>query len=312
MAATIAVVAGVVAIAVLALFRGMYHLLFSDMDLQTDVRLFQVVTQVQAKGERKPPRAWERWIGGFAFARSLNTQLERANVNLSVGEWVMLWTIVTLGAAVAGYAVSGVFLGGLLLGVMGFVGPRLWLNVRAERRRKAFQDQLVEVLRLLVSSLQAGHGLLQALQVVAEEMPSPSREEFGRVVKEVALGYSMREALEHLVARMHSDDLDLVVTAINIHSEVGGTLSDVLLSISNTITERVRLKGEVHAMTAQQRLSGLIISGMPFVLGTILTIINPDYMMNLFAPGWRWLPAVAVVMIVMGQIFMQRALRIEP
>ena len=93
--------------------------------------------------------------------------------------------------------------------------------------------------------------------------------------------------------------------------EVGGSLSEILANVSNTIEERVRLKGEINSLTAQQRMSAYLISGMPFILAIILTILNPSYMLGLFTPQWIWLPAIGVVMIVMGNLVMRRMMRIE-
>ncbi len=296
-------------IAVLAIFRGMYIILTSELTVQMDSRLLPpgLVVPQQKKAEKKFDELLER----FSLTRSLDSQLEKANIKLSVREWVLIWMGIIAFGALLGYVLSHSWLGALMMGIAGFVGPRFWLMRRIEQRLRAFNDQLTEVLRMLVSSLQAGHGLLQALQLVAKELPPPASEEFDRVVREVALGYSMNEALERLAERMASDDLEMMVTAINIQSEVGGKLSDILENISETITERVRLKGEIRVMTAQQRMSGYVISGMPFILALIISVLNPDYIMELFQPGWRWLPIMAGVMMVVGQIVMQRMLQID-
>jgi tight adherence protein B len=143
-------------------------------------------------------------------------------------------------------------------------------------------------------------------------MPVPIGPEFGRVVKETALGYSIGDALDHLVARVENEDMDMIVTAIHVQTEVGGSLADVLESITATIRERIQLKGEVRAMTAQQRITGTVLTGLPFVVGTMLMLMNPAYMMPLFQPGWILvLPASAVVMVLIGNMLMRSMTKIE-
>ncbi len=298
-------------LAVIAIFRGVYILLMSDLTLQTDMRLLPKSSFVALKRSEKRKKQTEAMLQRFSITRVLDEQLEQANVRLSVLEWVMVWGATILVSALLGYAISRSWLGMTSMAVAGFVLPRFWLKRRIGKRRQTFNDQLIDVLRMMTSSLQAGHGMLQALQLVAQEMPPPASEEFDRVVREVALGYSMSDALIRLARRMESDDLDMIVTAINIQSEVGGALSEILKSISETIEERIRLKGEVQTLTAQQRMSGYVISGMPFILGLIISVLNPGYLMELFRPEWRWLPGVAILMMIMGQIAMRKVLDIE-
>ncbi|OUC05147.1 hypothetical protein RY27_29020, partial [Litorilinea aerophila] len=148
--------------------------------------------------------------------------------------------------------------------------------------------------------------------VIEDEMPEPMSTEFGRVIRETVLGYSLGEALDHLVERIDNDDLALIVTTIHIQNEVGGNLADVLETISKTIRDRIQLKGEIRAMTAQQRATGSILSGLPFAVGVLLMLINPEYMLGIFQPGWPLLiPAGAVVMIILGNIIMRMVTRID-
>ncbi len=299
-----------VILAVLSIFRGLYYVITSEIAVQIDPRLLPPAL-IPSRPKRKKLSLVERVIQKFALAKALDAELERANIRMSVREWVLIWVSMIIMLALLGWLISGSVLGMIMLGATGIIAPRFWINRRIEQRRQKFNDQLIDVLRMLVSSLQAGHGILQAIQTVAQELPPPAGEEFDRVVREVSLGYSMDEALRRLSERMRSDDLDLIVTAINIQSEVGGKLSDILQNISDTITERVRLKGEIAVMTSQQRMSGYVISGMPFILAVIISVINPGYLMELFRPGWRWLPALAVGMMILGQIVMQKMMRVE-
>ncbi len=302
-------------LAVLALFRGLYLLLMSDAALQVDMRLLpkSSIAALRQRESRLQPKK-KRWVAlveRLSITRSLDVQLEKANVRFTAVEWLSLWISIIAVSALLGYMISGSVLGLAAMAGTGGVLPRVWLSRRIEKRYQAFNEQLTDVMRLITNSLQAGHGMLQAINLVAKEMPPPASEEFERVVREVALGYSMNESLQRLAKRMRSDDLDMIVTAINIQAEVGGSLSEILRNISRTIEERVRLRGEVNALTAQQRMSGYLISGMPFILAVIISVLNPGYLTPLFLPEWRWLPVLGVVMMVIGQIAMRRAMEID-
>ncbi len=295
--------------AVFALIWGIYLLLRKEMTQ------LQIPLEPSAP-ERDQPRhviapGWARWVEHLAITHRIDRQLEYARISMRASEWLLLWMGITAGSFLLGWLISRTLLGAVGLAFMGFLAPKWWLSRRIHKRRQMFQDQLTDVLRLITNALQAGHGLLQALHIVAEEMPPPAGEEFGRVVAEVGLGYSLVEALHHLAERIENDDLDMVVTAVEVQSEVGGSLAEILETVSRTIEDRIRLKGEIRTLTAQQRMSGYVISGMPFVLAVILTLLNPQYMMKLFTPGWRWLPALGVAMIVLGNVFIQRMMRID-
>jgi tight adherence protein B len=132
------------------------------------------------------------------------------------------------------------------------------------------------------------------------------------VVREVGLGFSLKDALAHLVRRVDSDDLELMITAINIQHEVGGNLAQILETISDTIRERVRLKGEIQVMTASQRLTSYMLVGLPIIVGVIMTLLNPNYMMGMFQPGWPLLiPISAGVMMVFGFLLTRKMMDVE-
>jgi tight adherence protein B len=148
--------------------------------------------------------------------------------------------------------------------------------------------------------------------VVARDAPEPTKSEFQRVTREVALGLSSQEALQNLVRRINSEDFDLVVTAIAVQHEVGGNLAQILDTIGHTIRERIRIKGEIRVLTAQQQLSGYVISLLPVVLGFIIYMMNPNYMSGLFTPGiYMAMPICAGLGIVLGFVIMKKITDIE-
>jgi tight adherence protein B len=181
-------------------------------------------------------------------------------------------------------------------------------------RLNKFNDQLGDMLNLMVNGLRAGYSTMQAMEAVSKELPSPICDEFRRVVQEMQIGIPMERSLENLLRRIPSEDLDFVVTAINVQREVGGNLSEILDTIAFTIRERVRIKGEIRVMTAQVRTSGMILSLIPVFLTIALWFISPDYLKTFFdnGPFCGWLAiGTIVVMIASGYFVMMKIADIE-
>ena len=255
---------------------------------------------------------FNRSVGKLSFAERIERQLAAADSNMTVGEFILTRIALALGLFLLGWLISRQVVGGLPLAGIGYMLPAFNLSRLRSRRLNQFSKQLPDLLSMLTGSLRAGYGLLHALTVVEAEMPEPIAGEFRRVIRETALGYSISDALDHLVERIDNEDLALIVTAIHIQSEVGGSLADVLETIAHTIRERIQLKGEVKAMTGQQRITGWILSGMPIAVGTALMLLNPSYMMGVFVPSWPILiPIGAGVMIIFGNIVMRMVTKIE-
>ncbi len=153
------------------------------------------------------------------------------------------------------------------------------------RRLTRFNDQLSDMLNLMVNGLRAGYSTLQAMEAVSKELPAPICDEFRRVVQEMQIGIPMDTALANLLRRIPSDDLDFVITAINVQREVGGNLSEILDTISFTIRERVKIKGEIRVITSQVRASGTILALIPIFLTVVLWFLNPKYLMSFMDAG---------------------------
>jgi tight adherence protein B len=167
----------------------------------------------------------------------------------------------------------------------------------------------------MVNGLRAGFSTLQAMEAVSRELPTPISDEFRRVVQEMQLGLPMEEALNHLLRRINSDDLDLVITAINVQREVGGNLAEILDVISYTIRERVRIKGQISALTAQGRATAWVIAALPIVLVLLLFLLNREYIMQFFNPETRscGIPilVVAGIMVISGFYATQKIVAID-
>jgi tight adherence protein B len=258
----------------------------------------------------------ERAVKGRDFSENTRLALVRADLRMTVGEWLSVRILVALLAGAVGLIVgrSSIGLAMLFLIVMTGVGwmiPQLYLGRRAKKRQQAFVDQLGDTIGLMANSLRAGYSLLQTMELISRESPSPIADEFRRVVREVGLGISTHHALDNLLRRVPSEDLDLLVSAISIQHEVGGNLGQILDVIGETIRERVRIKGEIGVLTSQQQLSGYVISGLPLVLGLGMFLINRDYMMGMFVWPWICLPIGALILEGIGFMVMKKIVAIE-
>jgi tight adherence protein B len=257
----------------------------------------------------------ERAGEGSDLFNNLARDLARADLKLRPAEFVAVIVISIVGFGVVGFIISSsmIFAGvGMIIGA--FV-PRMYVKRQEKSRLKKFDNQLSDMLNLMVNGLRAGFSTLQAMEAVSRELPKPINEEFHRVVQEMQLGIMMEDALDHLLRRINSEDLDLVITAINVQREVGGNLAEILDSISFTIRERVRIKGEIQALTAQGRATAWVISAMPIALVALLFLINRSYIMQFFNPETRscGIPIIvlAAVMIITGFIATQKIVDID-
>ncbi len=251
-----------------------------------------------------------------SFGDRIARELARADLKLKVAEYFALHII----AALAG-ALLLAFLSGFgdpispLIGiVLGLLAPRFYVKRQQGFRLRRFNEQLSDMLNLMVNGLRAGYSTMQAMEAVSKEMPPPMCDEFRRVVQEMQLGIPMENALDNLLRRIPSDDLDFVITAINVQREVGGNLSEILDIISFTIRERVRIKGEIRVMTAQVRTSGTVLALIPVGLTLMLWLINKEYLLSFFdnGPVCGWIAVgVIVIMIVSGYIVMMKIADIE-
>ena len=219
------------------------------------------------------------------FAGSIKEDLARADLTLTVTEYLMIRAglVVLLGGL--GYLLQRNLLVALIMAVVGLFLPTLYVRSRQSQRLKKFDSQLPDVLDHLQGSLRAGYGLLQAVEWVSRQLPNPAGAEFDRVIREVQLGRGLMDALESMVRRIPSDDLALIVTAIKIQYEVGGSLAEILETVAHTIRERVRIMREIQVLTSQQRYSGYVLMLLPIGLAIFLMVVNPEYEMRLFTPG---------------------------
>ena len=259
------------------------------------------------------------------FGANLAREIARADLRLKPSEYLVIWAACIVGVpllmvllSVAMPTLRNPFL--LVVGLLvGFFLPRFWLGRRKSGRLKSFNKQLPDTITMIANALRAGSSFLQAVELVVRESRPPISTEFGRVIREVNLGLSFEVALENMVRRVRSDDLELMATAISIQHTVGGNLAEILDSIAFTIRERVRIKGEINTLTAQQRLSGYVVGFLPIGLAGFLFIAAPGFMQPMFDDRAQiaGLPAGVVILAVggfamfMGFMFIRRIVDIE-
>jgi tight adherence protein B len=259
------------------------------------------------------------------FGVNLAREIARADLKLKVSEYLAIWLSAIVGVPLL-FLVLGVILEplkspiALLIGaVVGFFIPRFWLGRRRSSRLSTFNKQLPDTITLTANALRAGSSFLQAIEMVVREGQAPMTTEFSRVVREVNLGIAFETALENMVRRVRSDDLELMTTAITIQHQVGGNLAEILDSIAFTIRERVRIKGEIKTLTSQQRMSGYVVAALPIGLIGVLLVLAPSFMQPMFEkpPAIAGLPAGLIVlalaglMMFIGFIFIRRIVDIE-
>jgi tight adherence protein B len=278
---------------------------------------FLNVKEGESKASQKLAEGVEQVFKGRKVANRSAALLARADMKLTVGEFLIL----RAAAGVVGFAIGflvlssvmpalGVLLG-IVLALIASIVPVMVAKFKAGRRKKAFINQLGDTITLMANSLRAGYSLLQTMEMVAKEAKDPIATEFSRVFREVGLGISLSQALDHLLERVPSDDLDFLVTAINIQHEVGGNLAQILTTIGHTIRERVRIQGEIGVLTAQVKLSGTIVTLVPVGLAGFLFLINPSYMGALFVWPYIIMPIGSLIMTGLGGFIMKKIATIE-
>lgn len=255
----------------------------------------------------------------------LATDLARADLKMKPAEFILAWMATPFVSVAVAFMIGFIFPGFqalpalILFFFIGLYAPRFYLKRRQRRRLRQFNEQLPDTITLLANSLRAGSSFLQGIELVTREARPPISEEFERVVREMQLGVTLNAALNNLVRRVASEDLELMVTAIQIQSTVGGNLATVLDAIAFTIRERVRINGEIQTLTAMARYSGYVITLLPVGLGLLIFLISPSYMEVMWQrpPEMLGLPmglmmfAMGGLSMAMGYFFISRIVNIK-
>ncbi|MBI2845856.1 MAG: type II secretion system F family protein [Chloroflexi bacterium] len=315
------IVAALAALGILVLFIGLARTLGAEQEV-IESRLGRYTQRgferaaTPGGGERERTflpfvAGLEKVISRQSFAERMSTELARADLKLTVTEWLLFYVISIVIGLIIGLILFRDALG-LVGAVFGFVFPNFYLRRRQGQRLRSFNNQLGDAIVLLANSLRSGYSLLQSMETLSAELPPPISDEFRRVVREIGLGLSTDQALDNLLRRINSGDLDLMITAVKIQHEVGGNLAEILETIGETIRERVRLEGEIRALTALQRGTGTLLTFLPVGLGMVLYAMNRPYISLLFTdPCGQIMLGIAAFGVIVGGLAIHRLSKIE-
>ena len=267
----------------------------------------------ELSGWRGAVRQLSRHLEAPQLSRKLEHKLLQAGWPLRGAEFLVICLASAAVVMVLFLLLSGGKLpSGLVGAALGYAVPVFLVYGTAAKRLKQFNLQLGDALILTANSLRTGYSFLQAIEMVSREMPEPIAGEFARLLREMNLGVVTEDALNNLAKRVNSDDLDLVITAVLIQRQVGGNLAEVLDNIAGTIRERVKIKGEIKTLTAQGRISGIIIGALPFCIGLAIFVVNPAYIGKLFShPTGHVMLGAALVSQVLGALVIRKIVTID-
>jgi tight adherence protein B len=263
---------------------------------------------------RRGPGLFQFIVSG-AWLRQMERNLRLADSQLHPGDFLAIRFMLAL----LGFAAPFLLLGGtmgtvaaVIAVLVGFQLPQVWISQRRATRNRKLEGQLPEALTMIANSLRAGFGLLQAMNLSSEQLEHPVSTELAQTVQETNIGSSIEEAFRGFSERNESRDLDLVVTAVLVQRTAGGNLAEILQTVTETMRERVRIRGEINTLTAQQRLTGIVIALMPVAVGGMFLVISPDYIKPLFTvPMGRMMLGVSAFLEVIGVTVIRRILAIE-
>ncbi len=285
-----------------------------------DDRLNKYLEEEKPEDAKDSKGALTDWVNKrvekSSFGDRISRELARADLKFKPGEYMALYVIAVIGGALIAFLLGGRLVLSAFIGAgIGALLPRMYVKNQQSKRLTRFNDQLPDMLNLMVNGLRAGFSTLQAMEAVSKELPAPICDEFRRVVQEMQLGITMEKALSNLLRRIPSQDLDFLVTAINVQREVGGNLAEIMDVISYTIRERVRIKGDIRALTSQAMYSGRALALMPIGLLCILWFLNRSYVMEFFNKDNLLCGGIALgaagFLIVIGYFVMTRIANVE-
>ncbi len=270
-----------------------------------------------ALGQSQVARSAAEFAGRVVQNRDLDSglalRLDAAGVPLRPGEWMLIHVGIAILGGMVFLLLSGFGLFATLIGLaFGIIGPWLYLSFKEGKRKKRFQEQLPDTLQLMAGSLAAGYSLPQAVDTVVRESEGPMAVELNRALVEARLGVPMEDALETVAIRMDSMDFKWVVMALRIQREVGGNLAEVLTNVAATMRERERLRRQVDVLSAEGRLSAIILGALPLLFVGYLVLVRPEYIgLLVTTPLGILLIVVGVVMLIVGAFWLRKVVKVE-
>ena len=245
-------------------------------------------------------------------SRRFEDTLAMAGIHISAQEFMTMWCALTLGPALVGLLLRLDLLTVAALCVIGIAIPPIMVQRAKNKQQQLFNKQLGESLTIMSNCMRSGYSFQQAMHSISKEMQPPISTEFSRVIREIHYGATLDQALNNMAARVNNQDFDLLISAVITSSHVGGNLSDILDTIAETITDRIRLREEVRILTSQGRMSGLIIGLLPVAVLLFLMLLNPTYLSDFVSdPLGKTMLAISVVMELIGFFVINRMVDIK-
>lgn len=256
--------------------------------------------------------SFSKVFSGVKFNQKTERTLQQAGSELKPEEFLLIRFICSFGVGFALFITDVPFVLCLLASIPGFMVPNIYMKNKRQKRLKLLTYQLVETLGTMSNSLRAGFSFLQTMQLIGKEMPDPIGPEFDRAVKEMGIGVPMEEAFESLLQRLPNKELEVVIQAILAQRKSGGNLADLLDTMEETVRGRIRILDEVKTLTAQGKLSSIIITSLPVLLGVYFNFISPEYLAPMFnEPLGIALLSVGVISLIIGWLLIQKIVKIE-
>ncbi len=247
-----------------------------------------------------------------SFTRKLQDRLVTAGIPLKGEEYITISLAAIILVPFLIYILSANFWLAVIVFILALILPLIYISIKKDKRLQSFEMQLADSLVIMANALRAGFGFQQAMETVVKEMPPPIADEFQWCLREMNLGFNQEEALMHLGARVNSEELDMVISGIIIQKQVGGNLAHILDNIGDTMRDRARIKKQVRVLTAQGKMSGLIVGLLPVALLGFLLVSNPENV-YFFVRDSRGLAMLgtAIIMEILGAFIISRIVNIE-
>ena len=295
------------------LFRGRMLVKMRLGDIEAISEEEETLLDITAlTGERIQDEPIFDWPLVGPYLKRTSIQLREAHLMIKPTEYLLISVFVSMGLFAGLRLATANIILAIFGAVAGFMAPKLFIVKAQNKRKQALNNQLPEFLNILSNALRAGLSFNQAIATASEEMSDPIRWEFKKVLRDTSLGRPLDEALIEMVVRTGDEDMEMFVSAVIIQRQVGGNLSEVLDMIANTIRERVKLKGEIRTMTAQNKMSAMIIGMLPLAIALILSVLNPEYLEPLYTnPLGIALVVVALVMMGIGALLLKKVTTLE-
>jgi tight adherence protein B len=270
------------------------------------------VEQIQDAVMREKRQAAKNRKSNALISKKFTEDLAASGIKLKANEYLIVWIGLVVVPALILTLAGNSFFTVLAAGIIGFSIPPFFLRRAKKKRQQLFNKQLSETLVIMGNCIKSGYSFQQAMESIAKDMQPPISIEFANTIREMSYGVKMEEALNNMVARTQNPDLALLVSAVITSSRVGANLSEILDTISATIKDRIRIRDEVLTLTAQGRMSGIIIGLLPVFIVLMLMLMNPNYMSEFFKSTiGRVMVVVAIIMELLGYFAIKKTVDIK-